>query len=202
MVLLSFPADVLTDAALLPTLDAPVLTEFVSIAVEHLSVGSISRAKYTKAATALKVEVAALVTSIESLSFMMLEATRKNASGEDLVSGMDSLGFNAEQKAALQSAYDIASKGLRSMLSDLSLRLPHYHNLEWRLDVQLGSRMLRSTMEPSLLLELETRDSRGQPIKQIMQMDYANLDHTVQELERAVREANTKHARRVIRYVK
>lgn len=202
MVLLSFPADVLTDAQLLPTLGGDVLTEFASIAVEHIQVGSISRAKYTKAAAALKVNVQSLVTSIESLSFMMLECTRKNASGDDWIAGMEAMGFNDEQKTALKAAFDSAAKGLRSLLSDLSLRLPHYHNLEWRLDVQLGSRMMRSSLEPSLLLELETRDSRGQPSKQIMQMDYANLDHTVQELERAVKEANTKHARRVIRYVK
>lgn len=36
--------------------------------------------------------------------------------------------------------------------------LPHYHNLEWRVDVQLASRGLQRQAEPSVLLRLHTRD--------------------------------------------
>lgn len=85
---------------------------------------------------------------------------------------------------------------------DLSLRLPHYHNLEWRLDVQLSSRMLRNQVSPVLLLELETRDAVDVSRKQLLQIDYANLDHLVKEIEHAVKEVNTKHSRRIMRYVK
>jgi hypothetical protein len=48
-------------------------------------------------------------------------------------------------------------KELRTHLSDMSLRLPRYANLDWRLDVQLSSRSLRQQFTPSLLLELETK---------------------------------------------
>jgi hypothetical protein len=48
-------------------------------------------------------------------------------------------------------------KEIRTHLSDLSLKLPRYANLDWRLDVQLSSRSLRQQFTPSLLLELETK---------------------------------------------
>jgi hypothetical protein len=46
---------------------------------------------------------------------------------------------------------------VRAQLSESSLQLPHYVNLDWRLDVQLGSRALRQQFEPTLMLELETQ---------------------------------------------
>lgn len=103
--------------------------------------------------------------------------------------------------SAFQS-YSHHYRDLRSLLSDLSLRLPHYHNAEWRLDIALASRHLRQSVTPTLTLALETHDARGNPSVTHLQLDYANLDHAVRELERAVKEADTKHSRRVIRYVK
>lgn len=32
---------------------------------------------------------------------------------------------------------------MRMLLTDLSFKLPHYNNIDWRLDVQLASRCLR-----------------------------------------------------------
>ena len=36
--------------------------------------------------------------------------------------------------------------------------LPHYHDLEWRLEVGMGSRALQQQVEPSLILRLHTKD--------------------------------------------
>lgn len=213
MVLVSFPIEVLDDAKLLPTLAPEVLNEFCMIAVEHIRVGVISKSKYSKAATALSVDVSALISAVEALSHMILECVRRGASGEDFSSSVSngagasegSLSFTDAAIEVLRACYNVHSKDLRMLLDDLSLRLGHYHNLEWRLDVPLASRMLRSggsLLQPLLIIELETKDARGNPTKNLMQMDYANLDHLVQQLEMAVKEVNTKHSRRVLRYVK
>ena len=53
--------------------------------------------------------------------------------------------------------YLSSGKDVRAQLSESSLQLPHYVNLDWRLDVQLGSRALRQQFEPTLMLELETQ---------------------------------------------
>lgn len=37
----------------------------------------------------------------------------------------------------------------------MAITLPHYEDLEWRLDVQLASRALRGQVEPSYFLKLK-----------------------------------------------
>jgi hypothetical protein len=58
---------------------------------------------------------------------------------------------------SLAQFYLGSGKDVRAQLSESSLQLPHYVNLDWRLDVQLGSRALRQQFEPTLMLELETQ---------------------------------------------
>lgn len=47
---------------------------------------------------------------------------------------------------------------MRSILSHMVMELPHYQNLEWRLDVQLASRALQRQAEPTALLRLHIKD--------------------------------------------
>jgi hypothetical protein len=176
-----------------------------SISAEQVRSGVLSKAKFAKAASALGVDVGALSAAVNVLAHVLLECARRNATEADLITsvgGADELGLSDEGKAVLSSCYATHARDLRSLLSDLSLRLPHYQNAEWRLDVSLGSRLCRAQLSPTLLLQLETRDAHDQPHAHLLQLDYANLDHLVAELEAAVKEANTKHARRIIRYVK
>lgn len=180
-----------------------VLSELCNISIDNLQSGSISPSKYAKAAESLKVEIGSLMLSIQSLSHILLECARRNCTSEELVNSLpDELAFTSEQKTILQQSFTQHFRDLRLLLSDLSLRLPHYHNLEWRLDIQLSSKMLRNQVEPLLLVELETKDAEDQSQRQMLQLDYTNLDHLVKELEQAVKEINNKHSRRVLRYVK
>jgi COMM domain containing 2 len=100
-------------------------------------------------------------------------------------------------------------------LTQRSLRLPHYVDLDWRLDVQLASRNLRTNVEPKFLLNLKTTtkpsdektdsndatSNKGDVQEQLLECDYANLKHLCDELEAAVAQASGSHARRVQRYI-
>lgn len=48
------------------------------------------------------------------------------------------LGFSEELNKLLLQLYLENRKEIRHILSELAPSLPHYHNLEWRLDVQVG----------------------------------------------------------------
>jgi len=39
--------------------------------------------------------------------------------------------------------------------------LPHFVNLDWRLDIQVASRTIRSQVEPVFMLKLNTSDGKG-----------------------------------------
>lgn len=73
------------------------------------------------------------------------------------------LGFPEELNKELLRLYQENCKGIRAILSEMSLDLPHYHDLEWRFDVQLASRSLHRQAQPSILLRLHTKE-RGKVI--------------------------------------
>lgn len=86
-------------------------------------------------------------------------------------------------------------------MSKLSIGPASYHNLEWRLDVQLASRTLRRQVNPVFLLKLDVQD--GSAIKShILQTDPANLIHLTEQLEAALSEMKTAYVRRIVRNIK
>ena len=91
-------------------------------------------------------------------------------------------------------------KEIRVLLAELSFSLPHYEDLNWRLDIQIASRTLRSQVNPIFLIELETLDPDSK--KQLLQTDYVNLKRLSTEIEAALREAKGGHCRRIMRNVK
>lgn len=187
------------------------LNEFLKISIDHIKYGDTAAAqsKYSKAASALNVSLPSLTATIHVLSHVLLEAARKSVnenelqlSIEDAASG--GLKLPPATIERIKHAYSTHYRDLRSLLTahTHSLTLPHYHNLEWRVDVEIGSRLLRQQTRPMIVLQLDTKDERGETVRQYMQMDYAQLEHTVAELEQAVKQASSKHARRILRYVK
>ena len=68
------------------------------------------------------------------------------------------LGFPEELNKELLALYQENCKEIRSILSSMSMDLPHYHNLEWRFDVQLASRSLQRQTQPVVMLRLHIKD--------------------------------------------
>ena len=68
------------------------------------------------------------------------------------------LGFPEELNKELLALYLENCKEIRSILSSMSMDLPHYHNLEWRFDVQLASRSLQRQTQPVIMMRLHTKD--------------------------------------------
>ena len=132
------------------------------------------------------------------------------------------LGFPEELNKELLALYLEHCKEIRSILSSTSMDLPHYHNLEWRFDVQLASRSLQRQTQPVIMLRLHTKDGgvyemdreresiniyipstfTDETKTQLLQIDPANLLHMTQKLEAALAEIKTQHCRRIMRNIK
>jgi len=72
------------------------------------------------------------------------------------------LGFSEELNKELLQLYQQHCKEIRAILSAMALELPYFHNLEWRLDVELASRSLQRQAQPTILLRLHTKQGGEQ----------------------------------------
>ncbi|KAJ8418895.1 hypothetical protein AAFF_G00003940 [Aldrovandia affinis] len=184
----------------LPEVDSAVVGEFGRIAVEFLRKGSNPKI-YEGAARKLNVTVDTVQHGVEGLMYLLAESSKLMISEVDFQDSILVLGFSEELNTVLLQLYLDNRKEIRHILSELAPSLPHYHNLEWRLDVQLASRALRQQVKPVVTLKLHL-ETDGEQSARVLQTDPATLLHIIQELEQALAEVKTNHCRRILRNIK
>ncbi|XP_066503769.1 COMM domain-containing protein 2 [Hoplias malabaricus] len=184
----------------LPEVDPAVVSEFGRIAVEFLKKGSNPKI-YEGAARKLNVPSETVQHGVEGLMYLLTESSKLMISELDFQDSVLVLGFSEELNKLLLQLYLENRKEIRQILSELAPSLPHYHNLEWRLDVQLASRALRQQVKPTVSLKLHL-ERGGERSARVLQTDPATLLHLIQELERALAEVKSNHCRRILRNIK
>uniref|UniRef100_A0A4W6CZ34 COMM domain containing 2 n=1 Tax=Lates calcarifer TaxID=8187 RepID=A0A4W6CZ34_LATCA len=177
--------------AFLPKVDAAVVREFGRIALEFLRRGSSPKI-YEGAARKLCVPVDMVQHGVEGLMFLMTESSKHMISEMDFLDSVLALGFGDELNQILLQLYLQHHSQIRSILSQLPSNLPAYHNLEWRLDVQLASRSVCQQVIPMLTMRLS----------RVLQTDPSTLLHLISTLEAALSAIKTSHSRRVLRNIK
>lgn len=184
----------------LPQVDSAVVGEFGRIAVEFMKKGSNPKI-YEGAARKLNVPVETVQHGVEGLMYLLTESSKLMISEVDFQDSVLVLGFTDELNDVLLQLYLDNRRVIRNILQELAPSLPHYHNLEWRLDVQLASRALRQQVKPVVTLKLHL-ETEGTQSARVLQTDPATLLHVIQELERALAEVKTNHCRRILRNIK
>ncbi|CAI9572374.1 unnamed protein product [Staurois parvus] len=177
-----------------------VVGEFGRIAIEFLRKGSNPKV-YEGAARKLEVSSSTIQQAVEGLTYLLTESSKLMVSEIDFQDSVLVLGFPEELNKVLLQLYLDNRKEIRQILSELEPDLPHYHNLEWRLDVQLGSRSLRHQVKPTMTMKLHLKQNDNVNTS-VLQTDPATLIHIIQELEQALAEMKTNHCRRIVRNIK
>ncbi|XP_048398721.1 COMM domain-containing protein 2 isoform X2 [Stegostoma tigrinum] len=177
-----------------------VVGEFCRIAVEFLKKGSNPKT-FEGAARKLNVSTETVQHGVEGLMYLLTESSKMMISEVDFQDSVLVLGFPEDLNKLLLQLYLENRREIRSILNELAPDLPHYHNLEWRLDVQLASRALRQQVKPLLTLKLHL-EQNGQRNANILQTDPATLLHLIRKLEQALGEMKTNHCRRIVRNIK
>uniref|UniRef100_A0A4W5RRD6 COMM domain containing 2 n=1 Tax=Hucho hucho TaxID=62062 RepID=A0A4W5RRD6_9TELE len=185
----------------LPEVDSAVVGEFGRIAVEFLRKGTNPKI-YEGAARKLSVDAETVQHGVEGLMYLLTESSKLMISEVDFQDSVLVLGFTEELNQLLLQLYLENRKEIRHILGELTPSLPHYHNLEWRLDVQLASRALRQQVKPTVSMKLHLEESGGVKSAKVLQTDPATLMHLIQELEKALAELKTTHCRRILRNIK
>ncbi|XP_050822131.1 COMM domain-containing protein 2 isoform X1 [Gopherus flavomarginatus] len=189
----------------LTQVDSAVVGEFGRIAVEFLRKGTnpkiyegaASKSKRRK----LNVSSDVIQHGVEGLTYLLTEGSKLMISEIDFQDSVLVLGFSEELNKLLLQLYLDNRKEIRSILGELAPKLPSYHSLEWRLDVQLASRSLRQQIKPAVTIKLHL-DQNGDQTTKILQTDPATLLHLIQQLEQALGEMKTNHCRRIVRNIK
>ncbi|XP_069053683.1 COMM domain-containing protein 2 [Lepisosteus oculatus] len=184
----------------LPEVDSAVVGEFGRIAVEFLKKGSNPKI-YEGAARKLSVPVDTVQHGVEGLMYLLTESSKLMISEVDFQDSVLVLGFPEELNKLLLQLYLDNRKEIRNILCELAPAVPHYHNLEWRLDVQLASRALRQQVKPAVTLQLHLQHG-GERRGRVLQTDPPTLLHLIRELEQALAEMKTSHCRRIARNIK
>ncbi|XP_039614037.1 COMM domain-containing protein 2 [Polypterus senegalus] len=186
--------------SILTEVDVAVVAEFGRIAMEFLRRGSNPKI-YEGAARKLNVAVESVQHGVEGLMYLLTESSKLMISEVDFQDSVLVLGFSEGLNKLLLQLYLDNHKEIRSILGELAPHLPHYHNLEWRLDVQLASRALRQQIKPVVSFKLHL-EQNGEKTAKVVQTDPATLLHLIQQMERALGEMKTNHCRRIVRNIK
>ncbi|XP_075617913.1 COMM domain-containing protein 2 isoform X6 [Balearica regulorum gibbericeps] len=149
----------------------------------------------------LNVGVDTIQHGVEGLTYLLTESSKLMISETDFQDSIHVLGFSDELNKLLLQLYLDNRKEIRSILSELAPKLPSYHSLEWRLDVQLASRSLRQQIKPAVTIKLHLHQNEDQTA-QVLQTDPSTLLHLIQQLEQALGEMKTNHCRRIVRNMK
>lgn len=186
----------------LQKLEAEGVADVAAFSARCLVNGHVDAEKLAALAGATGLSADALTGCSEALSQILLMCCKRNCSTKDFSMGLLDLGLAEPKLKALSLAYEAHYPAIRRFLGDMSLQLPHYHNLDWRVDVELASRSQRQIVSPKFVLDLETRDQDDVPQHVVFQSDFAVLQEVAAQLEAAVQETRSKHSSRIQRYVK
>jgi hypothetical protein len=127
-----------------------------------------------------------------------LELAKQRVAGEgEAAAALSLAAAGPEAAAAVAAAYAAREVALKALAGALEDGLSAYVDLDWRLDVELGTRSLGHTVQPSFALRLGLSDGAH-----ALQADYANMKHLEDELARAVQEAKSPHALRFLKYIR
>lgn len=175
------------------------MSEFCRLALEFTRSGA-KKEVFARAAGSIGVQADEVASGVLGLSNVFKEAAKANlAKGEFLLSVSD-LDLSDDAKNAIAEFYVGCVKEVQGLLAKLVMALPEYHHMDWRLDMELGSRMQRKVVEPKFVIRLDTREPELKST--YAEADFATLQRLIAELEAAEAEVKTAHSQRVARYIR
>ncbi|KAK9721673.1 Helix-loop-helix DNA-binding domain [Popillia japonica] len=202
--LLSLRNDHKEHLQLLTAQSPQVIIDFCKLAIDFLQNGANLK-MYNTAAKKLNIQSEDIQNCVYGLVNLLLISCRYKLSEADFRDSVLTTGFSQEQQAVLSKFYDSKKNEISEILKKISIKEPHYHNLNWRFEVQVSSRSLLHQVNPLIAMELilttadPTKEEGHDKEHIFLQTDPNNLLHLAEELERALIESRSRHSRKVQR---
>lgn len=200
--LISLRSDHKEHLQLLTTLSEQVIADFCKLASDFIQNGPNTK-MYTTAAKKLQVDVDIIQNCVYGLINLLLLACKHQLNEADFRDSVLTLGFSNEQEAIISKFFDSERTEI-DKLNVSALDDQHYHDLQWRFEVQLASRSLLQQVTPLVIMDLTLRthkDKNSEPDlhHKLLQTDPTNLLHLANELESALTESRNRHSRKIQR---
>ena len=203
-------------ASLLSPPRAPlaVIVEFAKVSMNMLAKGAdgVMSKTFASAAKKLSAPVGTVRSGCQALCQLFVTSARNDLAESDVADRLRAVGFRETAQAALAAMFaENAAEMCALVTAAPTVRgVANYADLQWRLDVRTSSRALATEAEPVFLVQLDTERqapapgarSGGRRETRLMEMDYATMRETCDELERALAAAEGATARRIQKYVR
>nr|CAD7443694.1 unnamed protein product [Timema bartmani] len=181
-----------------------IVQDFCKLSLDFLRKGPNPKL-YQTAAQKLNVSPEVIRNAVDGLVHLLVESCRNKIlcvtvqlDEQDFQDSVLALGFNEQQQQTLSTFYHSKKEEIQSALLRPTLDIPHYQDLDWRVDIQLASRALHHQVTPLVTMKLSLDNGQCVPL----QTDPNNLLHMTQVLEQALQEAKGQHTRRIQRTFK
>ncbi|XP_044750435.1 COMM domain-containing protein 2-like [Coccinella septempunctata] len=180
-----------------------VLVNFCKLSIDYLNNGPNEKL-YSTASEKLGVTADDIQKCVYGLVNLLMLSCQHRLSEADFRDSILTLGFNDDQEAILNKFFQSKKSEVIKILHQLSVKEPHFDNLEWRLEVVVASRCMLKQANPILTMDLSLKTQKENCVDytidhHIIQTDVNNLNHICNELETALKESKSRHCRKLQR---
>ncbi|TYZ63673.1 hypothetical protein PybrP1_012212 [[Pythium] brassicae (nom. inval.)] len=145
--------------------------------------------------------------TVLALAKILMDAAKAELGEHHFRAAVTAMDVPSEHADALTKLYLEHADAIKASVSrETGTNIPQYQSLEWRIDLEVGSRFVRHSPKPIVTLSVDTLtqpSSADLPLRRFtcMRVDYDNLRNLERQLENALREVDATHASRIQRYL-
>ncbi|KAH7491666.1 hypothetical protein KRP22_002865 [Phytophthora ramorum] len=166
-----------------------------------------SKRRLTRAASVSGWETEQVEQAVLAIAKILMDGAKAEMSEHAFRLVLKGMALPEHHVDVLAQLYEAHVKDIRECVSrETGTSVPHYRNLEWRIDLELGTRFHRNKPKPIVTLRLDTATQTSTSTVPLLhstclRVDYDGLKMMQRQLETALKEVDSVHCSRIQRYM-
>uniref|UniRef100_A0A2H8TDK5 COMM domain-containing protein 2 n=2 Tax=Melanaphis sacchari TaxID=742174 RepID=A0A2H8TDK5_9HEMI len=156
---------------------------------------------YKKAAEKLQIDEDKIISIVKSICLMCVQSCKHKLTDMEIKESLTEYGFNDTKLDMIVLFYENQKPYLLDILSSSAFVFPHFKELEWRFETDMGSRSLLHQTVPVVTLKLDL-EKKNIFESLFLQTDPLNLVHIKDTLEAALKQNQSQWIRKIRRKLK
>ncbi|XP_025414176.1 uncharacterized protein LOC112686189 [Sipha flava] len=177
-----------------------VVKDFLRLTKDFMDKGPNSNL-YNKAAEKLEIDEEKIILIIKSLCLMCVQSCKHRLTNEEIKESLLEYGLNDTKLDMIILFFESQKPYLLDILSSSAFVFPHFKELEWRFETDMGSRSLLSQTVPVVTLRLDL-EKKNFSESLFLQTNPLNLVHIKDTLEAALKQNQSQWIRKIRRKLK